>query len=232
MSSVSSENPIVDSPATPRAASSLTRSQLMACYSFAGYGDWLLPRLIAPPSSFHVSLSSSSSVGLGAEVSLKCFTFESRLSETLSEIVLRSVASSVSSIAHNGNYHFLILFVVSEDRFESLRECEEFALSNGRSLEHLRFKLSQVEVAPIYTVVSVPSSIAFEESIVGLAHQSRCLLVANVILITCSSVASAEVMRLSHGLGEDARLGASLIFINIFSEVRVVTLRNHILLFD
>jgi hypothetical protein len=228
VSSISSENLIVDSPATLRSASSLTRSQMLACYSLAGHGDFL-PRMTAPPSS---SLSSSSSMGLGAEVSLQCFTLESGLSETLSEVVLRSVASSVSSVADNGNDHFLILFVVSEYRFESFGESEEFALSNGRSLEHLGFHLSQVEVAPINAVVSVPASIALEEPVVGLAHQSRSLLVANVVLVSCSSVASAEVMRLSHGLGEDALLGASLIFIHEFSEVRVITLRNHILLFD
>lgn len=191
MSSVSSENLYVDSPASRSASGQL------ACYRCAGHGDWLLPRLTAPPSSFRISLSSSSSVGKGAEVSLQAFALKSGLSETLSKIVLRSVASAMSSVTDDRNDHFLILFVVSEYRFESFRKSVEFALSNGRGFKHLRLNLRQVQVTPIDAVVSVPACIALEECIVGLAHQGRGFLMADQIVSLFrirSSVASAEVV--------------------------------------
>lgn len=192
MSSISSENLFVDSPASRSASGQL------ACYRCAGHGDRLLPRLTAPPSSFHISLSSSSSVGKGAEVSLQAFALKSGLSETLSKIVLRSVASAMSSVADDRNDHFLIFFVVGEYRFESFRKGVEFALSNGRGFNHLRLNLGQVQVASINAVVSVPACIALEECVVGLAHQGRSFLVANQIVSSLltfrSSVASAEVV--------------------------------------
>lgn len=39
-------------------------------------------------------------------------------------------------------------------------------------------------------------------------------------------------MRLSHGLGENALLALSLVFVHKFGEVVVITRRDHVLLFD
>lgn len=121
---------------------------------------------------------------VAAEISLQAFALECGLSETFAEIVLRAVTSAMTSVANNWNDHLLIDFVVSEHRFESFRQSEEFALSNGTSLQHLGLNLSQVEVAAIHTIGSVSASVALEEGVVSLGHQSGGFLVAHVIVIT------------------------------------------------
>jgi len=187
-------------------------------------------------SSNDISLGSSVSVRVAAEISLQALALKGGLSETFSKIVLRAVASAMTSVAHNRNDHLLIGFVVCENGFETFGQSEKFALSNGRSLQHLGLNLGQVEVAAIHAIVSVPASVALEETVVSLAHQSGSFLVAHVIVfasvLSKSLVASAEVVRLSHGLGENALLGVSLVFVHEFSEVRVITRRDHFFLFD
>lgn len=187
MSSVSSENPIFDSPATPRSAPGHS-----ACYTTDG--DWLLPWSTVIPSPG--SLNCSSSVRKGAEFSLQAFALESGLSETLSEVVLGSVASAMAPVANHRHYNFLILSVVSKHRFESFGQSEEFAPSNGWGLEDLRLNLGQVEVALVNAVVSISASVLLEEPIVGLAHKGSGLLVRNLVdgRLTSLPIASAEVM--------------------------------------
>jgi len=135
-------------------------------------------------SSNDISLGSSVSVRVAAEISLQALALKGGLSETFSKIVLRAVASAMTSVAHNRNDHLLIGFVVCENGFETFGQSEEFALSNGRGLQHLGLNLSQVEVAAIHAIGSVSASVALEEGVVSLGHQSGGFLVAHVIVIT------------------------------------------------
>ena len=61
----------------------------------------------------------SCAVRICTEVSFQTFALNCCFTETLSEIVLTSVTSAMSSITDDGDDHLLIIFVVSEDFFKS-----------------------------------------------------------------------------------------------------------------
>lgn len=78
-----------------------------------------------------------------SEFSLKTFTLDSSLSETLAEQVLRAVSSAVATVSDNGYNHLLVNFVVGEDLLESLRQRVKVAVPNSFVLKHLRLDLGE-----------------------------------------------------------------------------------------
>jgi len=67
-----------------------------------------------------------------AELPLELFALNCCVPETLSKIVLGSVSSTVPTVTDDRDDKFAILFVVSKDAFESIREGGEvFLLSNS-----------------------------------------------------------------------------------------------------
>jgi len=69
----------------------------------------------------------SHGVRLRSEVSFHAFALNCCVSEALSEIVLRAIASAVATIANHWDDHFTVLPVVCEDFLEAVAQVVEVA---------------------------------------------------------------------------------------------------------
>lgn len=127
-------------------------------------------------------------------------------------MVLRTVTSAMTAVAHDGYNHLLVILVISEDLLESFRQGVEFAVSDCSVLKHFRFDLGECQIASVNTVMSLLSSILSligEEIISSGCHQvvdfmsSQSVGVASsfasVVSTLKASVEATASLRLTHG---------------------------------
>jgi len=138
----------------------------------------------------------------------------------------------MATVTNNRYNHLLVSFVVSENGFKSFGKSEEFTSSSGSVLKHLRLYLSDAEVTVVDTVSSVSTSVTLKEYAVILSHQGRGFFETQGAIQRLISIACLIIARLSHCTVQQALLGISLVVVNIFGEVRVVTFRDKVLLFN
>lgn len=127
-------------------------------------------------------------------------------------MVLRTVTSAMTAVAHDGYNHLLVILVISEDLLESFRQGVEFAVSDCSVLKHFRFDLGECQIASVNTVMSLLSSILSligEEIISSGCHQVVDFMsgqsvgvassFASVVSTLKASVETIASLRLTHG---------------------------------
>ncbi len=77
----------------------------------------------------------SHGVRLRSEVSFHAFALNCCVSEALSEVVLRAVASAVTTVANHWNNDLAVLFVVGEDAFEAVAQVVKVSLFGDLRLQ-------------------------------------------------------------------------------------------------
>lgn len=85
----------------------------------------------------------------GTEFSFQTLAFNRRLSEALTKVVLRAVATAMSTVADYGDGHPLVLFVVCEDFLESLSQSMELRVTDGSRLKDTGFDQDDLGVGRV-----------------------------------------------------------------------------------
>ena len=70
------------------------------------------------------------------ELTLEVLALDCCVAETLSEEVLRVVATLVTSVAAHGDHHFLIGMIVGKHSLETISQTEEAIVRGNFALEH------------------------------------------------------------------------------------------------
>jgi len=190
----------------------------------------------------HALHGNSDRVVQRAELTFQTLALNRRLSEAFPEVVLRPVASPVSTVSDHRHHHFLVLLVIGKHFLESFAKCVEIAVSDCPCLEDGRLELCHSEIVQINAVSSLTFGSAvlrLEEVAVGAGHEGVDLVVGEVGAGGCSSFGSfcptschfSVQSLVAHGTGKEALLCSNLILIHVFGEVAIVTLRNHVLVF-
>ena len=73
------------------------------------------------------------------QISLKVLALDGCVSETFSEVVLRSISATVTAVPRHWNNHFLVLAIVREAAFEPVWKVKEFAARRHTTLHDTRF---------------------------------------------------------------------------------------------
>jgi len=77
----------------------------------------------------------------GTELSFQTLALDRRLSETLAEVVLRAVASPVTTVTDYGDDHLLVGLVISKHLLEALSKSVEITVPGGPGLKDAGFEL-------------------------------------------------------------------------------------------
>jgi len=130
-----------------------------------------------------------------AEFPLKNLALDSGVSETLAEVILRTVSSTVTTIADDGDNHLLVGSVISKTSFEAFGQGVEITVLVYLTLKHFGLYLSECNVASINTVVSLLAAsraLSREEAIAGVGHQVVNFLPGKSVTGTGHRLASAD----------------------------------------
>ena len=95
-----------------------------------------------------------------SEVSLQTFALNCCVPETLAEVVLGTVSSTMATVANYGNDHLLVFLVVAENAFETVAEIVELRVHADLRLKNAWLDLRRVGLASVKTETALVKSVA------------------------------------------------------------------------